>query len=452
MKRTYTKIESIKEGTLQGGVKVSATLDTRHERGKGIPVEVRVCYQRSYFHYATGVTLPLVPDGDTLDDYEAIRISRGVKGKYAELKKSIIAVYDRIEDVCNELLAKRRFSLTALRDEMKPRVMDVLDSPSLFQLWQDFAGTKSMKTADQYRQSCVSFFKSRGCKTSRVIQEDGTKSRRMELQGSALKMKPVEVTTGVINEWVRNMSESGNSAATIAMNLRAMKALLNSLIEDGTIQELPKFKIKSGGKRDEDVLPVRDILKIMNYEGEYKDMASWWMIVYLSNGANVRDLAELKYTDSYQYDHTLNFIRHKTHSKSPSKVVVPVIPELQALLDKYAAPYKPGELVFPDIFGTAVSESQKLSRVHDFCAWIREGMAEVCKSLNIRPATVNTARHTFATVLKAHGIPTDFIDIAMGHSRKEISSFYVTMFAEQRQKINALLLQEPKGLPTMNNH
>jgi len=378
-KRSENK--STYEASLEGGVKICAALDMRYKGLEKIPIVIRVTFQRERFFYATGVKV-------TIGEYEDIVRSNGTKGEVARTKRDVQQIFNKVKSKAEELLKEGEFSLSELKSALKPKVKDVVEMPSLYQLWQEFAGTKSLKTGDQYRQACISFFKSMGCSTSRIDLPDGKKSRRMELHGKSLKMKPQEITSSIIDGWVKKMAADGNSDATIAMNLRAFKALLNSMLENGVLNKLPKFKIKSGGKRDEDVLPVRDILKIMNYDGEYKDMASWWLIVYLSNGANVRDLAELKYTDSYQYDHTLNFIRHKTHSKSPSKVVVPVIPELQTLLDKYAAPYKPGELVFPDIFGTAVSESQKLSRVHDFCAKVREGMAEVCKSLNIRPATV----------------------------------------------------------------
>ena len=78
---------------------------------------------------------------------------------------------------------------------------------------------------------------------------------------------------------------------------------------------------------------------------------------------------------------------------------VPIIPQLRQLLDVYASPYNPGELVFPDIFLNAVSDEQKAIRVHDFNRRISKNIKEVCDSLGIQCVMPQYARNSFISAL-----------------------------------------------------
>jgi len=52
-------------------------------------------------------------------------------------------------------------------------------------------------------------------------------------------------------------------------------------------------------------------------------------------------------------------------------------PQLRQLLEEYASPYNPGELVFPDIFFNAITDEQKAIRVHDFNHRISKNIKEI---------------------------------------------------------------------------
>jgi len=84
------------------------------------------------------------------------------------------------------------------------------------------------------------------------------------------------------------------------------------------------------------------------------------------------------------------------------------------LLDVYASPYNPGELVFPDIFLNAVTDEQKSIRVHDFNR--RISIKDVCESLGIQCVTPQYARNSLISALAHHGVMTAYIDYAVGHA------------------------------------
>ena len=108
--------------------------------------------------------------------------------------------------------------------------------------------------------------------------------------------------------------------------------------------------------------------------------------------------------------------------KQLDETSVPIIPQLRQLLDVYASPYSPGELVFPDIFLNAVTDEQKAIRVHDFNRRISKNIKDVCESLGIQSVTPQYARNSFISALAHHGVMTAYIDYAVGHATSEVSA------------------------------
>jgi len=429
---------------------MAAILDTRHQQeGKKTPIAIRVTYQRAVWYYATGIKLPLTDTGDTLKDYDGICKAKGTKGKYSPTKMEIQSVFDKVKTTAQKLNnSPRGFSLAALKDELKPTVT-TSGTRTLYEEWLMFAGSKTAnKTREQYKQAAVSFFKSLGCKTGRVLQEDGRMSRRMELTGRKLNLKPSDLTPSMIDGWSAKLAEEGKTQASIAIYTRPLRALIHDMERRGVIKEAFKVTVSEGERRQDNYLKVPDIRKIWEYEGEGKEWADWWMIVYFCNGCNLKDLSELRYTNDYTYNNELTFVRSKTKGKSPSRVYIPITEPLKELMEKYAAPYSNGAFVFPRILAGAVSESAKDNRVHDFNAAIREGMKTVCKNTEIikENVTTATARNSYITTLSWHQVSDNFIDNMTGHvtGNKVLRGYQGQISPKLRLKYNNLLLIDPE--------
>jgi integrase/recombinase XerD len=412
------------------GVFVASTLDTRKPKEQ-YPVAIRVTYLRKVWYYQTGTTL-------SYEDYEkVVRANKG-KGDFSKIKEQIKPIQEKVANAVRELVNANRFSLEVLKNEIGKR--GAVSRSTLLDHWNQIRDSKQKeKTRDQYRQSANSFYKFLGCKTQR-----DTETNRLILYGSKASIMPKDVTPELIQEWDQSMAENGLSTASRSVYLRALRAVLRELHQNGIIRDLPNMTIKQGGRRTDDYIPVEDIVKVRDYTGESKEWADWWIILYLCNGANLRDIAGLTWPRATETE--FSFKRSKTAEKKPVTVHIPIIPILGKLFDKYASKREQGQPVFPQILLNAESETAITNRVHDFNADIRKGMQAVCTELGIKPTTASTARNSYITTLTWHGISDAFIDGMVGHSdgKNVLRGYQGKISPKRRARINNLLFVDPE--------
>lgn len=186
------------------------------------------------------------------------------------------------------------------------------------------------------------------------------------------------------------------------MILRATRAVFNQAYKDGRTMSAPNFKghIHAGNRRRMNALTVEEVLKLWEYwlASPDKEFPQFVFIRSKIDRAN------------------------KPVGKQLDETCVPIIPQLRTLIDEYASPYSPGELVFPDIFLNAVTDEQKAIRVHDFNSRISKNIKDVCESLGIQCVTPQYARNSFISALAHHGVMTAYMDYAVGHATSEVSS------------------------------
>ena len=301
------------------------------------------------------------------------------------------------------------------------------------------------KTRLQYSTALKNFYRFLGC-TVTSVKVKGSEEKTLEARGKKAKVSPAYVDETVIRQWEASMTEAGLSDSTKSIYLRALRAVMNSLSQRKIIEASPKFTIKQGSRRKEDYIPVSDIVKIRDYEGPGKKAADWWLILYLCNGSNLKDLATLRWNDDYTYNNELSYIRGKIADKVKVTVHIPITEPLQKLLDKYASTPAKNERVFPQILLGAVTEADMESRTHDFNRQIRKGMQGVCERLGIRPVTASTARNSYITTLTWHGTQDAFIDAMVGHvdSKNVLRGYQGTISPKKRLKLNNLLFIDPE--------
>lgn len=419
------RIASVFKTNVQGVV-ITTTLDTRKSY-EAYPIAVRVTYDRKSWYYSTGVRL-------TIADYDKVVLAKS-KGKYYDIQKQLQPIHQNICDKVESLKNANRFSFAELKQSIGDKKVETDKTFSM--LWTEFAeGKKAIKTRIQYLQARKSFFVANGAK----LNQDG---RKVYLSGRILNMTAEELTASHIQKWYQYMKEQKNSVSTQGMYLRAFRAFLYDLKEKEIIESMPKLTIPKGERRTDSFLDVKNILKLRDYEGEGKIWADWWLIIYLCNGANLRDIAGL--TWGADYENELTFIRSKTANRSPSVVHIPITDLLKPYLDKYAAPRQKGARVFPQILLDARTEKAIDNRVHDFNADIRVGLKPICESLNIPEVSASWARNSYITTLTWHGISDAFIDDMVGHTDgKVLSGYQGKISATKRAKINSMLFDDPE--------
>lgn len=394
----------------------------KFDTGKSVPLSICVTHQRTRRYIATGHKVASIKEYEALFSKSAAAI---------ETRKELRKMFERVCTKADELILLNRFSVADLKtylDKSEGKVTEKsLKADDTFSYWAALRASKEkVKTKEMY-SSALGWFK--------LFRED----------------KPISLTavdTAIITQfskWLdkqkaRNGTDQPLSLDTKMMILRATRAVFNQASKDGHTMSVPNFKglIHAGNRRRMNALTVEEVLKLWEYwlaspdkQSKYARAIGRWLLLYCLNGMNTIDMAKLVWTENASPEQAFPqfvFIRSKIDrankpvGKQLDETHVPIISQLRTLLDEYASPYNPGELVFPDIFLNAVTDKQKAIRVHDFNRRISKNIKDVCESLSIQCVTPQYARNSFISALAHHGVMTAYIDYAVGHATSEVSS------------------------------
>ena len=434
------KVEPIFADNIDGVI-VSVIWNVKNQSKKNYqPISVRVNFNRERWYYATGYRV-------SFEDYETIRTAAGSKNPKAVAKATIKQHFDDVCVTIKRLIREDDFSLANLAEAMKLPIKRNVGF-TLLEYWTTFGeGKNSIKTQEQYRCAARSFYRAMGCHLVPIKDENGEDTKKRTIVGKATKMRPAEATANVVAKWEQFMDEECLSASTKSIYLRAFRAVMNSLLKSKVISKRPEMVIKAGTRRKQDFLTVPDIIKIRDYDGPNKLAADWWIILYLCNGSNLKDIAQLTWTEDAIYGSEFSYVRAKIENKVPVIVNIPITEPLRELLKKYASAPNLGTRVFPQILLQAETPRQIDYRVHDFNRIIRQGMQKVCAELDIRPVTASTARNSYITTLTWHGISDAFIDSMVGHvdTKNVLRGYQGIISPKKRMKLNNLLFVDPEA-------
>jgi len=161
----------------------------------------------------------------------------------------------------------------------------------------------------------------------------------------------------------------------------------------------------------------------------------FWVLSYLCNGANIKDLALLKYKNIDS--ETITFVRAKTerNKKDQEPIIVPLIDEIKDLIKKWSnKDQDPNNYVFP-ILDEGLSPQKQFDRVKGFVKKINNNIKPIAKELNIsKKVTTYVARHSFSTVLKRSGASIEFISESLGHGDTKTTQNYLDSFENDVKK------------------
>ncbi|WP_319589260.1 site-specific integrase, partial [uncultured Draconibacterium sp.] len=250
-----------------------------------------------------------------------------------------------------------------------------------------------------------------------------------------------DVTPDWLKEYEKWMLDEGKSRTTVGIYLRSLRTILNNAIHDGNLdrESYPfgkrKYQIPAGNNKKK-AFVISDIQKIVEYtpantfEEKARDM---WLFSYLCNGVNVKDIARLKYKNIS--DNKIHFYRAKTERatrKDLSEITVVLLPEISAIIDKWGTkPIEPGNYIF-GILDENDTPEQELFKVKSATKSINKFMKRIGENIGLpyKPTTYY-ARHSFATVLKRSGAPTEFIKESLGHKDMKTTENYLDSFEDE---------------------
>jgi integrase/recombinase XerD len=206
------------------------------------------------------------------------------------------------------------------------------------------------------------------------------------------------------------MLKSGNSITTVGIYLRNLRAVFNAGIMDGTI---PKEVYPFGKHRY--TIPAKSNVKkalnrslvqlIFNYQLIIGSQQHWardmWLFSYLCNGANMNNIALLRYKD--MENDKIIFFRGKTIRTSRQNlkpIVVYLNPVAKKILKTWGnRPPKPENYIFPILQNGCTPEQVKVA-VLQTIKQINKYFNRVLKEIGItNRVTTIAARHTFSTII-----------------------------------------------------
>lgn len=449
-RKTENTLDPIKN-TQISDVYVSICLDTRTPMEK-YPLAIRFYDGHKTFYYKTGDRL-------SREDYKLVQKSTG-KGRISDelcckerpfdIRMRVIKVFDTFVDRLTDIAQDGPISITTV----KTVIMGKSESTSFYSMWESIALSKKKNTKDSYLYALSSFKKAVG-----------------EIYG-------FKIPSDAIVRWNAAMVQEGKSKTTIGIYMRACRVAWKACQKEGYIpksfypfgkDDSKKVAIPKGAKRKHEYLTASKMNELYQLfcSQEYPDDYKWgpyyrekvhrslglFLAQYLCNGFNLADGARLTYNDYYFISggKAFQFIRHKTDDRMEEEmeVVIPIIPELQVILDQIAAKPELGARVFPYILGDAQTEDEEVKRIGQENANIRARMAKLfeAKGWPERPSGT-WCRHSFATNLTHAGVPHDYISESMAHSQssKDVTSLYIARYPlSQQMKYNALLLSTPSS-------
>ena len=215
--------------------------------------------------------------------------------------------------------------------------------------------------------------------------------------------------------------QRGVSPNTISFYTRILRAVYNRAIEDEIIENRNPFRHVYTGvdKTVKRALPIAIIKKIKVLDLELipaldfaRDM---FMMSFMLRGMSFIDMAYLKKTDLKN-----GYITYRRR-KTGQQLTIEWTEEMQMLLDKY--PENDSDYLLPIIRNVGTNERYTYRNVGYN---INRNLKTIAKKVGIAiPLTLYVARHSWASVAKAKGIPSNVISEGMGHDSEATTQIYL---------------------------
>jgi integrase/recombinase XerD len=255
-----------------------------------------------------------------------------------------------------------------------------------------------------------------------------------------------DLTSDFLDDYERHLTAKSNSNTTIGIYMRQLRAIVNQAIKNKLIlaDDYPfKDYVIPASRNIKKALPDDDIAKLLLYQPTPTQQKAYdfWIFSYLCNGMNFADIAQLK-PENIDGNY-LTFIRQKTKrtkKKDLTPIRVGLHPRATEIISKQRNTDLSNPFLFP-ILKAGLNPLQEKYRVQRFIKGVNKNMELIREILGIKISLATySARHTFSTVLKRHGVPTSFIKEALGHSSLITTESYLDSFPDEDKLKYANLL------------
>ena len=399
------------------GITVASIIDPRRMKsGEKFPVKICVTYQRKRKYYPTGKVLTLKEWNDLAKS--KIRI-------LVEIRESIENSFSHVRNNVIDLADKMEFSF------------DLLDIR---------LGKATGSTLNNLIMAKINLLRNEERIGSMQYYEGILRTLRL-FAGENIKLSMVTPT------WLKKLETHmliDKGYTTISMHMRGIRAMMNEAKSAGMIKEsaypfgkgkylIPESETKKKALTIEQVGQIARYSDGLETTDRYRDL---WIFIYLCNGMNVTDLANLRYKNIS--DGEINYIRQKTKrtARVRKEISIVITPEVEKILSRWGnKDIKPENYIFPYLEGITDPIKVKNS-IKDLTKRINKRMKVIGAALGIDSITTYTARHSYATVLKRSGASIAYISESLGHNDLKTTETYLASFERKEREKNANLLTQ----------
>ncbi|MDE5849672.1 MAG: site-specific integrase [Muribaculaceae bacterium] len=215
--------------------------------------------------------------------------------------------------------------------------------------------------------------------------------------------------------------QRGVAPNTISFYTRILRAAYNRAVEEEIIENRHPFRHVYTGvdKTVKRALPLSVVKKIKALdlylipEQDYaRDM---FLLSFMLRGMSFIDMAFLRKTDLAN-----GYVTYRRR-KTGQQLIIEWTKEMQAILDKY--PENASAYLLPIIRNAGVNERSVYRNVGYN---INHNLKRIAEKVGITiPLTLYVARHSWASVAKAKGIPVSVISEGMGHDSETTTQIYL---------------------------
>lgn len=239
-------------------------------------------------------------------------------------------------------------------------------------------------------------------------------------QGSDMHLG--SITANIMEGYQAWLHQQGLSPNTISFYIRIIRAIYNRAIEEEIIEDRHPFRRVYTGveKTAKRALSLATIKKIKSLElslcPKLQFARDIFILSFMLRGMSFIDMALLKKRD---LKNGQIFYRRR---KTGQQLIIQWTKEMQEVLDQY--PANTSEYLLPIIKNSTSNIRYVYKNVGEKINLRLKKIAEMV-GVNI-PLTMYVARHSWATIAKAEGIPISVISEGLGHQKESTTRIYLS--------------------------
>jgi site-specific recombinase XerD len=293
-----------------------------------------------------------------------------------------------------------------------------------------------------FQQKIVAMMKEERISTAQGYEQtlkSLSKFARITKRPSLEKTLFADIDVDWLQAYQKHMIQNENRTTnTVGIYLRNLRTLFNERISNKKLdRELYPF-----GKYKYQIPATRNVKKALDpellsklykarpispYQSKAKD---FFLLSFLLNGINVKDLLQLRHKD-YQEDR-ITFVRSKTKNTTKTHqqpIIVSVSESAKEIIAKYqTTPKGKDDYLFP-ILSKEDSPVQIHNKSKAFTRFIDQHVKALAQELGIEEkVSYLSARHSFATAAIRSGASMELIQTSLGHSNIKTTQNYFAGF------------------------